>query len=58
MKKSDPRWLPIGELSAFVSELVFEPGQRARWAYREAPDDEEDSGSNQCWVEVHDWKPD
>lgn len=40
--KNDPRWNPNMELSAFVSESVFE--ECCRWVYHEHPDRKEDSG--------------
>jgi hypothetical protein len=39
-----PDALEVGEKSALVSAKVLEPGAVARFAYREAPDRDEDSG--------------
>ena len=44
IKKGDPRWLDCAEKSAYVSKLVFEGERTLRFAYREDPDNEEDSG--------------
>jgi hypothetical protein len=41
---SHPDWLEGGEKAALVSERVLEKGSKARFAYREAPDHDEDSG--------------
>jgi len=41
---SHPDALDIGEKIALVSARVLEAGARARWAYREKPDRENDSG--------------
>jgi hypothetical protein len=42
--KDDPGWIDCGEKSALVSKLVFEGDKTVRFAYREEPDREEDSG--------------
>lgn len=42
--KSHPDWLDIGEKHAIVSAQILEPSRKARYAYREAPCSEEDSG--------------
>lgn len=44
IRNDDPRWIECGEKSALVSKLVFEGDKTVRWAYRERPDREEDSG--------------
>ena len=44
IRKHDPRWIECGEQMALVSALVFEGDNGVRFAYREKPDREEDSG--------------
>jgi hypothetical protein len=42
--KDDPRWIECGEKGALVSKMVFDKNEILRFAYREKPDREEDSG--------------
>lgn len=44
VRKGDPKWLPNAELKALVSTAALEDGANARFAYREKPDNREDSG--------------
>lgn len=44
LSSTDPDYLSIGEKSAFVSAMVLAPEGFARFAYREIPDRETDSG--------------
>src|SRR6185369_7980569 len=44
IKKSDPRWFDCADKKALVSEMAFEKDEVVRFAYRETPDDDEDSG--------------
>jgi len=44
IRTSDPRRVSCAEQKALVSAMVFKTGERMRFAYREAPDHDEDSG--------------
>lgn len=44
VQRGDSLWLDCGEQSAFVSKKVFEGEKTARFAYREKPDNDRDSG--------------
>ena len=44
IKQNDPRWIDSAEKNAILSEMVRSKGKPIRFMYREAPDNEEDSG--------------
>ncbi|UQZ32205.1 DUF2185 domain-containing protein [Paenibacillus sp. PK3_47] len=44
VREGDPLWLAVGEKMALVSRRCLEPGNAVHWMYREAPDQEQDSG--------------
>jgi hypothetical protein len=44
VRRDDPRWLDCGEQIALVSRMIFDKGEMVRFAYREEPNNEEDSG--------------
>jgi hypothetical protein len=44
VKEGDPRWIDCMEKGALVSEMIFQSDKTVRFAYREKPDNEKDSG--------------
>jgi len=44
IRKGDPRWIECADKKSFVSEMAFHKGEMLRFAYREKPDKEDDSG--------------
>ena len=44
IKKGSPGWIECGEKRAMASELCFKEGECVRFMYREAPDNDDDSG--------------
>ncbi len=44
IRKDDPRWVGCAEKMAFVTKMAFLPNEIIRFAYREKPDREQDSG--------------
>ena len=44
IRPDNPQFLPVGEKNAVVSARALEPGCQVRWAYREEPDNDGDSG--------------